>query len=196
MAQVRPPPPLSNQSSLQLTTPQKALKAQRTRNIAYLNRLHLTTLTAHLLFILLHYILFPSKPPPNSSRTNYFPYILYALLGLLPTLSLSLLFETIARPSKDGAKAGEDLDAPGLIEFGWDVLYWTFGVMGFVVLVGEGGWWLWGIGVGGYGGWVLLGLWRSWGGGGGSGLMPPQSVEGEGEGRRKGKGKGKAVRVG
>lgn len=38
---------------------------------------------------------------------------------------------------------GEDLDARGLTEFLWDVLYWTWGVMGAVCLLGDRAWWAW-----------------------------------------------------
>lgn len=38
---------------------------------------------------------------------------------------------------------GEDLDASGLMEYMWDVVYWTWGCMVAVCAFGDKAWWLW-----------------------------------------------------
>jgi len=40
-------------------------------------------------------------------------------------------------------RAGEDLDAQGLTEFLWDVLYWTWGCLLFAAALGDWAWSLW-----------------------------------------------------
>ena len=60
---------------------------------------------------------------------------------------LEFYLERLGRPKNtangDLRSAGEDLDAKGLTEYMWDVVYWTWGCIGWVCLVGNGGWWLW-----------------------------------------------------
>ena len=55
-------------------------------------------------------------------------------------------FERSARPTyiDDGRelkRAGEDLEAKGLTEWMWDVLYWTWGCEACVALFGDRVWW-------------------------------------------------------
>jgi hypothetical protein len=38
--------------------------------------------------------------------------------------------------------AGENLDAKGLTEFLWDILYWTWGCIVFAAAFGDQAWWL------------------------------------------------------
>lgn len=40
-------------------------------------------------------------------------------------------------------KSGEDVDAKGLTEWMWDVLYWTWGCTGLAAVVGDWAWWFW-----------------------------------------------------
>lgn len=53
--------------------------------------------------------------------------------------------DSIARPRYDAAgnlqKAGEDLDAPGLTEYFWDVIYWTWINVISVIILGNLAWW-------------------------------------------------------
>jgi hypothetical protein len=42
-------------------------------------------------------------------------------------------------------RAGEDLEAKGLTEYMWDVVYWTYGVVFFVAVTGDWAWWLWSV---------------------------------------------------
>lgn len=63
-----------------------------------------------------------------------------------PGLVLEYWLESIARPTYDEAgnlrRAGEDLDAPGLTEFFWDIIYWTWINLVAVVVLGNRAWWL------------------------------------------------------
>lgn len=63
-----------------------------------------------------------------------------------PALALEFWLESIARPQYDEGgnlrKAGEDLDAPGLTEFFWDIIYWTWINLILVFIFGNRGWWL------------------------------------------------------
>lgn len=69
----------------------------------------------------------------------------YVLLSA-PALLIEFYLEKLARPSynPDGSlrRAGEDLDAPGLTEFMWDIVYWTWINLIFVVILGNRAWWL------------------------------------------------------
>ena len=38
-------------------------------------------------------------------------------------------------------RAGEDLGAKGLTEWMWDVLYWSWGCLGLVTVLGDRAWW-------------------------------------------------------
>lgn len=69
----------------------------------------------------------------------------YALLSA-PGLVIEFYLERLARPSynPDGSlrRAGEDLDAQGLTEFMWDILYWTWINLILVIVFGNRAWWL------------------------------------------------------
>ncbi|ODH13558.1 hypothetical protein ACO22_07138 [Paracoccidioides brasiliensis] len=115
---------------------QKAAKTLAARNATLLNRTHLTTLSLHLLYLLLHH--FFNRP------RSLIPYFLLTF----PTLLIEFYLERLGRPrynATDGSlqSAGEDLDAPGLTEYTWDVLYWTWGCMGAVCVFNDRAWWLW-----------------------------------------------------
>lgn len=62
-----------------------------------------------------------------------------------PALALEYWLESIARPQYDAQgnlrKAGDDLDAPGLTEFFWDIIYWTWINLIAVVIIGNRAWW-------------------------------------------------------
>lgn len=38
-------------------------------------------------------------------------------------------------------KSGEDLEAKGLTEYMWDILYWTYGTLAFSAVIGDRAWW-------------------------------------------------------
>ena len=71
--------------------------------------------------------------------------ILYVVLST-PALGIEYWFETIGRPKYadkgELKKSGEDLEAKGLTEFMWDVLYWTWACIAAVALLGNLAWWM------------------------------------------------------
>lgn len=68
-------------------------------------------------------------------------------------------------------KAGEDLEAKGLTEFLWDVLYWTWGCVVLAAVVGDRAWWAWVVVVPAYSVYLAVGTYRGVTGGGGLGGM-------------------------
>lgn len=158
---------------------QKATKTLAAKNARTLNRTHLTTLGVHALYWLA-FSLFSSR-----SRSLY----AYILLSL-PSWAIELWLERIGRPTYvpetgEVRRAGEDLEAQGLTEWMWDVLYWTWGCVGFAGVFGDWMWWAWVI-VPAYSGWCAWGVWtgaRGMMGGGGAG----QGVDG-GDGSAAGRG--------
>lgn len=63
-----------------------------------------------------------------------------------PGLILEYWLDSIGRPTYDESgnlrRAGEDLDAAGLTEFFWDIIYWTWINLIAVVIIGNRAWWL------------------------------------------------------
>ena len=121
---------------LNYVTCQKAAKTLAARNISLHRRTHITTFSLHALFLLLHWLF-------NRPRS----LLPYAILTS-PTLIIEFYLERLGRPRynfADGSlrSAGEDLDASGLTEYLWDVLYWTWGCIGAVCIFGDKAWWLW-----------------------------------------------------
>lgn len=75
--------------------------------------------------------------------------LLAFVLLILPALTIEFWFERVGRPSytqtsngQELHKAGEDLEAKGLTEWMWDVVYYTWGVTVVAALVGNWAWWL------------------------------------------------------
>jgi len=67
----------------------------------------------------------------------------------MPSFVIEYWFERIARPAYEGVgndrilkKAGEDLDAKGLTEWMWDLLYWTWACVALATIVGNKAWYL------------------------------------------------------
>jgi hypothetical protein len=124
----------------QLTNHQKATKTLAASNTSRLNQTLYLTLFTHTLFWLLRLLIFR-----NLSRRSL---ILYLLLSS-PQLLIQFLFERQSRPTftPDGSlkRAGEDLEAKGLTEYMWDVVYWTYGVVFFAAVTGDWAWWLWAV---------------------------------------------------
>ena len=109
------------------------------RNSTILNRLHLISLLVNGLFILLRFLAFRS----SLSRETY---LLYFILSA-PAFVIEFLFERNSRPATGNngelKKAGDDLDAKGLMEYMFDVLYWTWGNIVLAAFFGDKAWWLW-----------------------------------------------------
>ena len=115
---------------------QKAKKDLAARNAATLNRLHLISLGVHAFFLLVGRLFLKRS-------------LLAWFLISLPSLGIEFWFERIARPTyvNEGngielKRAGEDLDAKGLTEWMWDVVYFTWGVVGVAALAGNWVWYL------------------------------------------------------
>ncbi|GAB7362870.1 hypothetical protein MBLNU230_g3172t1 [Neophaeotheca triangularis] len=113
---------------------QKALKTLAARNTAILNRTHLIALALHSTYWLLRFTLTTRRSLP------------YTLLTL-PSAIIEIWFERIGRPilgdNGEVKRSGEDLEAKGLTEWMWDCVYWTWGCLGLVAVVGDWAWWLW-----------------------------------------------------
>lgn len=114
---------------------QKAAKSLAARNASLLNRVHLITLGIHILYIVLRSLF---------ARPRF--TLPYALLSV-PALVIELVFEKQSRPkfqssSGELKRSGEDLDAPGLTEWMWDILYWTWGCIVIAGALGDSAWWL------------------------------------------------------
>ncbi|KAI9799943.1 MAG: hypothetical protein M1825_004314 [Sarcosagium campestre] len=116
----------------------KAAKQTARRNTALLNRSHLITLGIHTVFIFLRFFFFRRFPTSIS---------LYVILSA-PALIIEFWLERIGRPAyvpgtTDLRRSGEDLEASGLTEYMWDVLYWTWACTLVASIFGNKGWWLW-----------------------------------------------------
>ena len=116
---------------------QKALKTLAAKNTSTLNRTHLISLSVNLLFLLLRFFVFTNRS-----------LLRYTLLSF-PALVIEFWFERIGRPTytdtangKDLKRAGEDLEAKGLTEWMWDVVYWTWACIVLAAVLGDRAWWL------------------------------------------------------
>jgi hypothetical protein len=122
-------------------TLQKAIKTLAALNTTRLNTTLYLTLSAHLLFWLLRLLI-------TRARLTRTSLLLYIILSA-PQMLIQLFFERQSRPvtNPDGSikRAGEDLDAKGLTEYMWDVVYWTYLVVTCAGLFGDRAWWLWAV---------------------------------------------------
>ncbi len=117
---------------------QKAAKQTAHRNAHVLNRAHLTSAIIHAIFLALR-LLF--------GRLAWSSLALYLAL-VSPSLLIEFWLERLGRPryvpgTKDLIRSGEDMDARGLTEYLWDVLYWTWGCTILAAVVGDWAWWSW-----------------------------------------------------
>ncbi|OQD67329.1 hypothetical protein PENDEC_c039G05258 [Penicillium decumbens] len=116
---------------------QKAAKSLASRNAAVLNRTHLISAILHLLFLFLRFVF---QRPGSLKR--------YLFLGV-PSVVIEFYLDKVGRPryNEDGSlrSAGEDLNATGLTEYMWDVLYWTHGCLVAVCIFNDRAWWLWAV---------------------------------------------------
>ena len=66
-----------------------------------------------------------------------------------PSLAIQSYLHVIGLPeySHDGflRRPGQDLDAPGLTEYMWDVVYWTWICVPSVLIFGNKAWWLYAV---------------------------------------------------
>ncbi|KAF2154956.1 hypothetical protein K461DRAFT_266295 [Myriangium duriaei CBS 260.36] len=115
---------------------QKAGKNLAAKNTATLNKLHITSLIVHLFFLLWTFLI------ASRSRLAWF-------LISLPGLLIEAYFEIGSRPfyhdSNDLStlrKSGQDLEAKGMTEWMWDVVYWTWGCVVVAAVAGNWAWYL------------------------------------------------------
>lgn len=70
--------------------------------------------------------------------------LLYVLLSA-PSVIIELFFERNSRPKYNGSElrnSGEDLEAKGLTEWMWDILYWTWACIVLAAVIGDRAWYL------------------------------------------------------
>ncbi|KAK4971223.1 hypothetical protein LTR66_011458 [Elasticomyces elasticus] len=122
----------------------KALKSQAARNTSILNRSLLISAGIHTLYHLLRLLLSPQR-----SLYRYIPLS-------LPSFLIQFWFERVGRPrygpTGEAQKAGEDLEAKGLTEWMWDVVYWSWGCIGGAAVLGDWVWWFY----------VVIPLYSAW----------------------------------
>jgi hypothetical protein len=114
-----------------------AAKALAQRNASRLRSTHTTTLTLHIVFLLASQTL-----RYNLSLKRY---ILFTLPALLIEAYLHILAQPTHAPDGTIRSGGSDLAEKGLTEFMWDVVYWTWINMLIVGVVGNWGWWFYGV---------------------------------------------------
>lgn len=112
---------------------QKSAKTLAAKNTATLNRAHLIALGVNALYLILRTLFFTRRLTPY-------------ILCNAPALLIQFFFERNSRPhhnpNGDLKRAGEDLDAKGLTEWMWDIVYWTWGNVALVAAFGDWCWWL------------------------------------------------------
>lgn len=128
---------------------QKAKKDRAKSNTTALNNLHIGTAVVHALFLAFHFLL--------RSRS----LVTYGLLSA-PSLICEYVLESSGRPKYDSQtkaliKSGEDLNAPGLTEYMFDVIWVTWASLVAVIVFGNWGWLLWAL-VPAYGLYMASGL--------------------------------------
>ncbi|KAK3302532.1 uncharacterized protein B0T15DRAFT_403741 [Chaetomium strumarium] len=128
---------------------QKARKDRAKSNSAALNNLHIGSLIVNGLFLLLH-LVFRSRS-----------LLLWFILSL-PSFLCQFTLERTGRPSYDPEtkalkSSGEDLAAPGLTEYMFDVIWVTWATALLVALFGNWAWFLWSV-VPAYGAYKAFGM--------------------------------------
>jgi len=116
---------------------QKARKDRAKANAAALMNLHIGSFVVNVLFFLSN-LLFERKS-----------LLLYVLLSI-PSFVCEFILESTGRPKYDSSNnslktAGEDLSAPGLTEYMFDVIWVTWASLVLVVFFGNWGWLLWSV---------------------------------------------------
>ncbi|GAW26527.1 putative DUF788-domain-containing protein [Rosellinia necatrix] len=116
---------------------QKARKDRAKANIATLKNLHIGTLTVNTLFILFNLFV---------RRRSLLLYVVFSI----PSFVCEFVLESTGRPKFDPSTsslktAGEDLSAPGLTEYMFDVVWVTWTSVVLVTLFGNWGWLLWSV---------------------------------------------------
>jgi hypothetical protein len=158
---------------------QKAKKDRAKANISTLNTLHIGTLSVNAIFIIFNLLI---------RRRSI---LAYGILSI-PSLVAEYILETTGRPKFDPStnalkSSGEDLAAPGLTEYLFDIIWVTWFCIVAVMLFGNWGWFFWAVipVFGLYKGYGLLGMAKGMMGGAQAGQMPQeQAVAGNRKQRR------------
>ena len=123
------------------TCRQKAAKQLAARNTTKLNQAHLISLGNNLFFLLMRLLVYRSTFKRNT-------LLLWVLLSF-PAWVVELWLEKIGRPryAENGElkKSGEDLEAKGLTDFIWDLMYWTWACIAAAATVGDKAWWMYAV---------------------------------------------------
>lgn len=136
MAQVRQGNTYKTTRTVLTISSQKAAKQLAAHNTQSLNRMHMISLGNNLVFLLLRLIVFRARYTRNT-------LLLYVILSA-PAVGIEFWLEKIGRPTYadngEIQRTGEDMDAKGLTEFMWDVLYWTWACVAGAAFVGNKAW--------------------------------------------------------
>lgn len=128
----------------------KARKDLAKANAAALSNLHLASIALNSTFVLFSFFI--------RSRS----LLAYSLLSI-PALACQYILESSGRPKYTTANgkstlrtAGEDLSAPGLTEYMFDVIWVTWACLVSVLAFGNRAWWLYAVV-------PVFGAWKAWG---------------------------------
>lgn len=113
----------------------KAAKTTANRNSEILKRTQLIALAVHGLYLILRILLFRRSLTRGAIIT-------YVVLSL-PSVVIQIVFERNSKPKyneNELRSSGEDLEAKGLTEWMWDVLYWTWICIGMAAVFGDWAW--------------------------------------------------------
>ena len=116
---------------------QKARKGRAKANATALNNLHTGALIINVVFLLFHFLF---------KKRSLFTYTLLSI----PSAICEFVLERTGRPTYDPStnalrSSGEDLAAPGLTEYMFDVIWVTWASVVLVILVGNWGWLVWSV---------------------------------------------------
>lgn len=137
---------------------QKAKKDRAKSNASTLNSMHLSSLSLNALFLVLTTLFL---------RRSLWTYLILST----PAFICEFILERTGRPSfaPNGTlvKSGEDLAAPGLTEYMFDVIWVTWASLVAVIVFGNWGWVVWSVVplYGAYTAWGLFGKARGMMGG-------------------------------
>jgi hypothetical protein len=153
---------------------QKAKKDRAKANAASLNSLHIGTATANGIFLLFNLFI---------KRRSLLAWTILSI----PSVIAEFILETSGRPKYDAAtktlkSAGEDLAAPGLTEYMFDIVWVTWLSLISVIVFGNWGWIAWSIipAYGMYKGYGLLGMAKGMMGGAKAGQIHEEPVAAQG----------------
>ncbi|KAI6716066.1 hypothetical protein JHW43_001324 [Diplocarpon mali] len=157
---------------------QKAKKDRAKANITSLNQLHIGTAALNGLFILFNLVI---------KRRSL---LAWAIISI-PSLIAEYILESSGRPKYDATtktlkSAGEDLAAPGLTEYMFDIIWVTWLGLILVMFFGNWAWIIWSAvpAYGLYKGYGLLGIARGMMGGAQQGQMPSEEQAAAGGNRK------------